>query len=67
MLGEVDSLTHFQIPKPTERQRIRDEIKAAFIFARADFVRVSYVSDNRGCFLLGATQLVFRNFVRPFP
>ena len=40
MLGEVDSLTHFQIPQATERQRIRDQIKAAMIFARSDFVNV---------------------------
>jgi hypothetical protein len=37
MLGEVDSLTHFQVPQATEWQRIGDEIKAALIFARAEF------------------------------
>jgi hypothetical protein len=28
------------VPQPTERQRIGNQIKAAFIFARADFVNV---------------------------
>jgi hypothetical protein len=28
------------IPQPTERQRIGDQIDAAFIFARTDFVNV---------------------------
>ena len=30
----------FAMPQPTEWQRIGDEIKAAFVFARADFVKV---------------------------
>ena len=29
------------IPQPTEWRRIGDEIKAAFIFARADFVKMT--------------------------
>jgi hypothetical protein len=28
------------VPQPTERQRIGDEINAALVFARADFVNV---------------------------
>jgi len=28
------------MPRPTERQRVRDEIKAALIFARVNFVNV---------------------------
>ena len=30
----------FAMPQPTEWQRIGDEIKAAFVFARADLVFV---------------------------
>ena len=30
----------FAIPQPTERQRIGNQIKAAFIFAWADFVNL---------------------------
>jgi hypothetical protein len=40
MFRVVDCIGDFQIPQATERQRIGDQIKAAFIFARADFVNV---------------------------
>ena len=31
------------VPQPTEWQRIGDDIKAAFVFARADFVKVRWL------------------------
>jgi hypothetical protein len=38
----IQTVRETDIPaQPTEWQRIRDEIKAAMIFARADFVNVS--------------------------
>jgi hypothetical protein len=40
MLRVLDSIIRFGVPQPTEWQRIGDEIKAAFIFARSDFVNV---------------------------
>ena len=36
----VASRVRSTITKPTERQRIGNQIDAAFIFARADFARV---------------------------
>jgi hypothetical protein len=36
----ADCISDFQIPQPTDWQRIRDQIKAAMIFARANFVKV---------------------------
>jgi hypothetical protein len=36
----VDDSVSIAIPQPTEWENIGDEIDAAFIFARADFVNV---------------------------
>ena len=36
----VSSRVRSVIPQPTERQRIGNQIDAAIIFARADFVKV---------------------------
>jgi hypothetical protein len=38
------AVVDFYIPQPAERQRIGDKIKAAMIFARADFVNM-----RQGC------------------
>ena len=46
MLGEVDSLTRFQIPQPPGWQHIRDQIKAATIFARSNLVSVHGVGQR---------------------
>jgi hypothetical protein len=35
-----DGMIRFSVPGPTEWQRIGDEIDAAFIFARVNFVNV---------------------------
>jgi hypothetical protein len=43
MLDVADCIAHrirFSVPQPTKRQHIGNQIKAAFIFARADFVSV---------------------------
>jgi len=37
----IDSVRSLDIPQPTERQRIGNQIDAAMIFARADFVGVN--------------------------
>jgi hypothetical protein len=40
MLRVVDCVVDFQVPQPTEWQRIGNQIDAAMIFARADFLNV---------------------------
>jgi hypothetical protein len=42
--------TAFGSPRhsPPERQRVRNQIKAAFIFSRADFVNVLSISHSAG-------------------
>jgi hypothetical protein len=42
----TDCVRNFGVPQPTERQRIGNEIKAALIFARANFVSV-HLSPSR--------------------
>jgi len=42
VFGVVDCIADFQIPQSAERQGIRDQIKAAMIFARSDFVVVPW-------------------------
>jgi hypothetical protein len=41
VLCVFDSIGNFEIPQPSKWQCIRDQIKAAFITARADFVNVN--------------------------
>jgi len=38
VLRAFDGIAGVQIPQPAKRQRIRDQIKPATIFARANFV-----------------------------
>jgi hypothetical protein len=62
----ADCITHFQIPQATEGQRVRDQIKAALIFARADFVNVQqiYLSERPVCFQSRASAYrIHRNTV----
>jgi hypothetical protein len=40
MLGVSDRVIGFGVPQPTEWQRIGNQINAAFILARANFVDV---------------------------
>jgi hypothetical protein len=40
MLRVVDCVADFQVPQPTEWQRIGNQIDAAMIFALADFLNV---------------------------
>jgi hypothetical protein len=40
MLRVFDCVCHLSIPEPTVWQRLGNQIKAAFIFARSDFVNV---------------------------
>ena len=39
MLRVVDCVADFQLPQPTEWQRIGNQIDAAMIFALADFLK----------------------------
>ena len=40
MFCVCNCVTDLQIPQPAKRQCIRDEVKTAFVFARAYFVNV---------------------------
>jgi len=40
VFGVVDCVRDSRVPQPTKQQRIGDQIKAAFVFARADFIGV---------------------------
>jgi hypothetical protein len=39
VLRVIDCRARVLIPQPTERQRIGNQIDAAFVFARSDFVK----------------------------
>jgi hypothetical protein len=53
MLRVSDCVIGLGVPQPTEGQRIRNQIKAAFIFTWADFVNV-----RSGCHLLSGESFV---------
>jgi hypothetical protein len=42
VFGVFDCVYGFQVPQPAERQRVRDQIKAAMIVARANFLNVHW-------------------------
>ena len=65
----IDSVRSLDIPQPTERQRIGNQIDAAMIFARANFVNVLSASHRAAgpavrCIALGLGGMVVSSLGR---